>query len=60
MRKYRGERRQGILKAPRDVKISATEVAWAREQRVLGRTYRSIATELGVDYSYLARRVKQG
>lgn len=57
MRKYRQERRQGLLKP---CKLSAETVAWAREQREAGRTYRSIATELEVDYSYLARRVKQG
>lgn len=60
MRRYREEVRQGVQKAPRAIKISSKEIEWARSQRDLGRTYRSIATELGVDYSYLARRVKRG
>lgn len=60
MREYREDKRKGVQRAPKEVKVTASEVAWAREQREAGRTYRAIAADLGVDYSYLARRVKQG
>lgn len=60
MRQYREDRRTGTQRAPRDLKLSDDVIAWARREREEGRTFRSIATELGVDHSYLARRIKAG
>lgn len=50
----------GAPKPTRDVKIKPEDLEWAVAQKNEGRTFRAIAEDLDVNYSYLARRIKNG